>query len=160
MREAAARQGLCTVKPVKPGLTEKLVKSAIMKYRKSNGGENPRGYGDATTYFGFPETWPSINQALRGGGRGLPGGSSLADFLLRHGFAERKPDLTVEMIREAVVKFREANGGENPTKKSGDATPYFGSTETWKNVDSASYNGNRGLPGGSYLSKFCAGIPR
>ena len=83
-------------------------------------------------------------------------------FLVEHGFAERKPDLTVEMVKEAVVKFREANGGRNPTAMSGDATPYFGFTETWMNVYESFRKGNRStdLPRGSSLSKFCAGIPR
>jgi len=139
----------------RPDFTIETIREAVVKFRTANDGKNPTQIGDATPYFGYPETWRNVDGCLREGLRGLPGGSSLMGFLVEHGFSVRKPNLTVEMVKEAVVKFREANDGKNPTPQSGDAMPYFGFPEAWGNVDEyLRGDGKRGLPGGSSLRRF------
>jgi hypothetical protein len=102
------------------------------------------------------ETWRGIDQALRSGGRGLPGGFSLAKLLsekrgVRH-HLEVAP-LTIE----SVLGWADAEyerSGTWPTKTTG---PVIGVPDvTWAKVDSALIGGDRGLPGGSSLAKLLA----
>jgi hypothetical protein len=102
------------------------------------------------------EKWMSIENALRGGGRGLPGGSSLAKFLAEHrGVRNRKqlPPLTEEQIL-AWADAHHQRTGNWPTGKSGPIPEAPG--ETWTAVQMALRNGLRGLPGGSSLSLLLA----
>ncbi len=103
---------------------------------------------------GRGETWGMVHAALYRGGRGLPGGSSLADFLLKHrGVRNLRnlPPFTEEQILEwADEHFRQS--GEWP---SGDSGPIKNTTgETWRAVDQALYVGLRGLAGGSSLTRL------
>jgi hypothetical protein len=138
----------------KPDLTVDMLIAAIVKYRDANGGRNPSGgSGDASPHFGYAETWNAVNQRLYSGGRGFPGGSSLAKFLVEHGFSD-DGDITTDNVKTAIIKYRDANGGRNPSLKSGDATPHFGSKMTWAAVNETIRNGRRGFSGGSSLAKF------
>ena len=102
------------------------------------------------------ETWSAINASLFKGGRGLPGGSSLAQLLVeKRGVSDKYyvPDLTVEQI----LKWADAHHrrtGKWPNKESGEvlATP----GEKWGNISNAFFKGGRGLPGGSSLAKLLA----
>ncbi|MBI3866708.1 MAG: hypothetical protein HY290_32910 [Planctomycetia bacterium] len=97
------------------------------------------------------DTWAKVEKALRGGRRGLPGGSSLFKFLMSRGAVGRMPPrLTVPLILEWADAFHLRNkfwpqAGSGPIASR---TP-----ETWKRVDAALYNGLRGLPGGSSLAQ-------
>jgi hypothetical protein len=100
------------------------------------------------------ETWRGITKALRNGGRGLPGGSSLARLLTEY---RRKrnhlalPDLTIEQILVWADAYY-ANTGTWPKVKSGAVADAPG--ETWNGIEHALRNGNRGLPGGSSLAQL------
>ena len=109
-------------------------------------------------------SWQSINDDLRAGRRGLPGGSSLAQLLAEHrgvpigkSYARRPrrrvpvPDLTVEEILKAADAYRRENG-EWPGMYSG-RVPSLPFT-SWKGIDRALKDGLRGLPGGSSLIWF------
>jgi hypothetical protein len=102
------------------------------------------------------ETWSGINEALRQGVRGLPGGSSLARLLAQHrGARNRKqlPPLTEQIILERTdVHFQRR--GEWPTAHSGPILDAPG--ETWLAADMALRKGRRGLPGGSSLAMLLA----
>src|SRR5207302_1466706 len=100
------------------------------------------------------ETWNSVDKALLEGGRGLPGGSSLARFLEEHFGVRNKmnlPKLTEEWICERVKVHRERTG-KWPTEISGQVLD--APEETWKAIQVALYQGRRGLPGGSSLPRF------
>ena len=99
------------------------------------------------------DNWGSVDAALKQGGRGLNGGSSLASLLARHrGVPNRKdlPPLTIKQIAMWAEEAR-ASSGSWPTPKSG---PIAGTRETWAGVNAALTRGNRGLPGGSSLSQL------
>jgi hypothetical protein len=97
------------------------------------------------------ETWLGIENALRGGGRGLPGGSSLARLLAEHRRVRNKADLQ-ELTEELIVAWAAAHHertGQWPSEASGPIADAPG--ETWKAVNLALFQGLRGLPGGSSL---------
>lgn len=102
------------------------------------------------------ETWIVVDQGLRKGNRGLPGGSSLARLIAEH-FGVRNatnpPKLAEVTIRHWVTDWSEQKG-KWPNQKSGPIPDSGG--ETWKAVDTALRDGRRGLPGGSSLPKLIA----
>jgi hypothetical protein len=100
------------------------------------------------------ETWKGVDQALRGGYRGLRGGTTLARLLARRcGIRNRAnlPRLTEEqLLAWADTHFRRTRAW--PTSQSG---PIMGSQgETWRAVDLALRGGYRGFKGGSSLSQL------
>jgi hypothetical protein len=105
---------------------------------------------------GTAEDWRGVNKALVRGGRGLPGGSSLAKLLANErGVPHRfgRPPLTDEQILEwAEHQYRVT--GSWPNCKSGPIIDVPG--ETWVAVDTALSKGQRGMPGGSSLAKLLA----
>jgi hypothetical protein len=102
------------------------------------------------------ESWPAINSALRDGGRGLPGGSSLAQ-LLAAGLGVRTrvavPPLTEGKILR-WAKAHKARTGQWPKVQSGPVAGAPG--ETWLAVDSALREGLRGLAGGDSVARLLA----
>jgi hypothetical protein len=102
------------------------------------------------------ETWNGIEHALRSGGRGLSGGSSLAQ-LLQERLGVRNcadpPKLTEDMIVEWADehKFRT---GKYPGVHSGEVLGHPG--ETWGSINASLKRGFRGLPGGSSLNRLLA----
>jgi hypothetical protein len=102
------------------------------------------------------ETWRAVDQALRVGVRGLPGGSSLAQFLARaRGVRniQRLPPLTQKQIL-AWADAHHRRTGTWPTGDSGSVVGAHG--ETWKGIIAALAIGRRGLPGGSSLARLLA----
>ena len=102
------------------------------------------------------ETWLAVEAALSRGGRGFPGGSSLAQLLAAHRGVRsrnRSPELTIPEIVTWADVFH-ARTGRWPTVRSG---PVLGAPgETWQAVHDALYVGQRGLPGGSSLARLLA----
>jgi predicted nucleic acid-binding protein len=97
-------------------------------------------------------TWAKVDSALRQGGRGLPGGSSLARLLTEHrgvpNPAALEP-LSIEQILDWADAHHAATGSW-PKTTSG--TVRAASYEiTWIKVDSALRIGQRGLPEGPSL---------
>jgi hypothetical protein len=104
------------------------------------------------------ETWHAVEGALRAGHRGLPGGDTLSQLLVRH---RRRPrgdrphhparhaPLTIEQILGWADEFYRRNG-RWPATLSG---PIAGTRdETWAAVDCALRVGLRTLPGGSSIA--------
>jgi hypothetical protein len=97
------------------------------------------------------ETWSAVENALRIGLRGLPGGSSLARLLAEHRGVRNKANLP-ELKEEVIVALAAAHHertGQWPSEASGSIADAPG--ETWKAVNLALFQGLRGLPGGSSL---------
>jgi hypothetical protein len=102
------------------------------------------------------ETWAGIHRALRWGRRGLPGGSSLAQFLVERRGAwspQYRPPLSIEQILCWADEYR-GEKGDWPTRQSGTVRGSAG--ETWAAVEAALAAGTRGLPGGSSLRLLLA----
>lgn len=102
------------------------------------------------------ETWASIDGALRVGGRGLPGQSSLYEELARHrGVRNRSrlPRLTVARILRWADAHRRQTG-RWPQVHSGPVGEAPG--ETWQHIDASLAKGMRGLLGGSSLAQLLA----
>ncbi|MEX2119723.1 MAG: hypothetical protein WD847_09020 [Pirellulales bacterium] len=108
------------------------------------------------------ETWGKINEALRKGERGLPGGATLAGMLFEYRGVRNVqglPRLTIEQIL-AWADAHYARTGRWPTRLSGPIPGARG--ETWSGVNVALSHGKRGLPGGSSLPRLLAehrGVP-
>jgi hypothetical protein len=102
-------------------------------------------------------SWWEIDRALRGGRRGLPGGSSLYLLLVEHGRrpgVERVAVLTEEQILAWADAHRAATG-RWPERGSGPVAGTRG--EVWSSLDNELRYGGRGLPGDSSLHQLLAG---
>jgi hypothetical protein len=143
-------RGVRNVRAV-PRLTEaRIARWAKAHYERT--GEWPGEYaGPIQSTRG--EVWANVNQALRDGTRGLPGGDTLAKY--RGKVYKRKrtnpPRLTVRQ-RLAWADARHACTGKWPRVLSGAvvAAPL----ENWQAINMALYAGLRGLRGGDSLVKL------
>jgi len=148
----ARRGAIYRPPPSQPPLTERQVLRWVdAHYRRTN--EWPtRLSGRVIGVRG--EKWMGIDQAMRHGRRGFPGGSTLAQFLAGHG---RKPlNLKREMLTEEQIigwarKHRRLTG-RWPSQTSG--LVIGNPDKSWGNIQSALYKGSRGLPGGSSIAKL------
>jgi hypothetical protein len=107
------------------------------------------------------ERWVNINERLRHGGRGLPGGTTLARLFggradPARGPGARCPRLTVDQV-VAWAEAHHAAAGRWPTPSSGAVAGAPG--EKWLNINQALRKGARGLPSGLSLAKLFAPGP-
>lgn len=103
------------------------------------------------------EKWGAIDLNLGRGGRGLPGGSSLAKLLTQHrGVRNAKalPKLSKSKIQRWMREHRDRTR-EWPTRRTGSVSSEPG--ETWSGIEASLRNGARGLSGGSSLADL---LPR
>ncbi|MGI8980309.1 MAG: DEAD/DEAH box helicase family protein [Pirellulaceae bacterium] len=101
-------------------------------------------------------TWKAVNLALLKGGRGLPGGSSLAKLLTEQRGVRNRMDLSTLTVDQILAWVDEhySRTGAWPRVKSG---PISGTNEeTWGGIEQALKTGRRGLSGGSSLAKLLA----
>lgn len=100
------------------------------------------------------DTWARVNDALAGGYRGLPGGSSLARLLYLHR-GVRSPRNVPALSERKIFAWARAHFGRTgqwPTGNSGPIQDAPG--ETWAAIDLALSRGRRGLPGSSSLAQL------
>jgi hypothetical protein len=100
------------------------------------------------------ERWGTIDQALKMGHRGLPGGSSLARLLGKEKGSIRslkRPQLHIHEVLQWADAFRERTS-RWPRQASGQIPEAPGLT--WMNVNHALFYGNRGFRGGSSLARL------
>jgi len=100
------------------------------------------------------ETWTSVDNALRAGMRGLPGGSSVALLLEKHRGARHKHHgarFTTGYILSWATAYRRREG-RWPTASSGPIPESPG--DTWCAVEQALRKGRRGFPGGDSLARL------
>lgn len=101
-------------------------------------------------------TWLGIDAALRKGGRGMTGGSSLAQLLQAHRGVRNilnSPPLTVAQILQWADAYF-AEHGRWPKENSGTIPGESG--ESWRGVETALRDGKRGFQGGSSLAQLFA----
>jgi len=131
----------------------KILKWADAHHKTTGNWPNQKSgaVSDATT-----EKWASIDNSLRGGLRGLAGGSSLAQLLLKYRAVENNyshPDLTLnEILQWADDQHNKT--GLWPTVMAGKILGV--PNEKWQDVERALKRGLRGLPGGSSLARLLA----
>ncbi len=100
------------------------------------------------------ESWAHLDDALRDGRRGLPGGTTLAQLLAEHRQAPNiytQPPLTAGQIL-AWADAHRAAAGRWPSGRSGPVLHAEG--EHWGSIDTALREGYRGLPGGQLLGRL------
>jgi DNA-binding XRE family transcriptional regulator len=102
------------------------------------------------------ETWSGINDALRHGRRGMPGGGSIAKLLVAHRGLRNRVSLRTlsEDLIVAWARAHQHRHGRWPDKLSGPIPESPG--DTWKKVNHALRDGRRGLAGGSSLARLLA----
>lgn len=101
------------------------------------------------------EAWGRIDDALRQGYRGLPGGSSLAR-LLEEGRGRLRPQSLPDMTVEKIVAWARAHRESTGSWPSSHSGPVGDTGETWCGVVNALRDGKRGLPGGQTLARLLA----
>jgi hypothetical protein len=120
-------------------------------------GRWPQVYSGPVRDGPLGEKWRNIDNALRYGLRGLPGGSSLTQLLTEHRGVRNTQDLS-PLGEEQILAWARAHRrhtGAWPNHNSGPVSGHPG--EVWRNVDMALVKGRRGLPGGSSLARLLAG---
>lgn len=134
-----------------PQLSIEEIKNCILMYKeRTNEWPNEKS-GSIPELPG--ETWAKVMSALHKGGRGLPGGSSLAK--LSQDLGKRNPKNLPKLTIEQISQWAEAHHkrtGEWPTKDSGSIPEVPG--ENWKAINYAlkSKKSIRGLRGSTTLS--------
>jgi hypothetical protein len=102
------------------------------------------------------ESWKAINEALRLGHRGLPGGDSLPRLLARERGARNHRGLP-QLTEERILQWARAHHRRTGRWPSARAGVVCGSAEeVWGNIDAALRQGTRGLPGGETLLELLA----
>jgi hypothetical protein len=137
-----------------PNLTEGQIVAWAREHHKRTGSWPTENGGPVHRSRG--EDWANINQALWNGGRGLPGGDTLARLLARRlGVRNRAsiPPLTLRQIL-AWADGHHARTGRWPRHLSGAVHGAPG--ESWTAIDAALRQGSRGLRDGSSLARLLA----
>jgi hypothetical protein len=141
-----------------PRLTQRQVLAWADAHRRRTGAWPNYACGPVPEAPG--ETWIGVDIALRQGGRGLAGGSSLARLLARRRGVRNQMDLP-RLTEEQVLEWADAHRrrtGEWPNYACGPVPGTGG--ESWSGVDSALRRGGRGLRGGSSLHRLIGGRRR
>src|SRR5262249_3292763 len=135
-----------------PPLTVKQIAAWARAHRQRTGAWPNAHSGRVVGSNG--ENWASINNLLRDGGWGFPGGSSLSSFLAKHCGHRNPKDLP--RLSEAQVW----GWAQSPRRRTGawarvKAGAVRGAPgETWNGIDRSLTRGRRGMPGGSSLYRL------
>jgi hypothetical protein len=110
--------------------------------------------GSGPVYGVTREIWANLDQALRYGRRGLPGGDSLSRLLARRlgkpPKVRRRP-----LTLAAILAWADAYHQQMGRWPSGSSPPNgLPRGEQWNRIDTALRQGTRGLPGGSSLARL------
>lgn len=133
-----------------PPLSHDLILQWVDAHHERTGSWPKRGSGEIPDVPG--ETWSKLDDAMRGGKRGLPC-CSLAELLRdqRAVWPGGTMLLTIEMIRGWAERHYERHG-DWPSANSG---PVEGvPDDTWKSINAALHKGSRGLEPGSSLARL------
>jgi hypothetical protein len=137
-----------------PPLTVAQILGWADEHRTRTGTWPQQGSGPVTAAPG--QTWAAVSLALYRGGRGLPGGSSLARLLAgTRGYRNRRqlPPLSAEDVL-AWADAHRARTGHWPRARSGPIPEAPG--ETWAAINAALAARARGLTTGGSLARLLA----
>lgn len=149
-RLLAGRRGVCNRKARPPYSEEGVLAWADAHRRRTGSWPNKRSGRIVGTRS---ENWGMVDAALRGGTRGLPGGSSMPRLLAqRRGVPENVRPALDEATILAWADAHHARTGEWPRRSSGTIVDAPG--ETWNAVNVGLIVGRRGLPGGTTLARL------
>ena len=140
-------------RPPKPPLSESQILQWADAYHAKHGKYPTEKSGPVQG--SLDEKWRNIDNALRYGLRGFPGGSSLAKLFAAvrgHQHKHQLPPLTEEQILKWAQDYITVHG-KHPTEDSG---PIADTRETWQGVNAALSQGMRGLLGTTTLAKLLA----
>jgi hypothetical protein len=154
-RLLAQRRGVPNRWPRPPLSVAKILRWADAYHRRT--GRWPGVLTPGPVPGAADDTWPRLDKALRKGGRGLPGGSSLARLLAeRRGVRNLRalPPLSVARILRWARAHRRATG-HWPTQKTLGPIPEAPG-ESWQIIHVALREGKRGLPAGMSLAELAA----
>ncbi len=138
-----------------PDLTEEQIAGWADAHRARTGAWP--GCKSGAIHDALGEKWYNLDQALRSGGRGLPGGTSLAQLLARLRGARhpgKLPHLKEKQILAWAKAYYRRTGGWPVANKSGPISE--APEETWATIQHALVEGKRGLPGGDSLARLLA----
>lgn len=139
-----------------PDLCEESILSLAELYKEKH--SKWPGQKSGPVEGGYPgDTWAVYELHLRDGGRGLPGGSSVAKLISskhEHAHAKNRPELTYDFIIARASEYFDANS-KYPAVRSG-SVPGGHTGDTWFCYDQALREGLRGLPGGTSLKALFA----
>jgi hypothetical protein len=140
--------------PRRPPLTTAQILAWADEHRAATGRWPQSDTGLVHSALG--EVWANLDQALRVGLRGLPGGSTLRRLLAEHRGVRNLAALPRLTSGQIVVWARayQRRTGQWPCCNSGPIPDAPG--ETWSGVNAALGVGRRGLPGGSSLAQLLA----
>ncbi len=102
------------------------------------------------------ETWLAVAHALHRGSRGLPGGTTLARFLSKHRNVRNHLTLPRFTIKQVLAWADAYHRRHRRWPKITSGTIMEAPTESWRRVNTALMQGNRGFTGGSSLARFLA----
>ena len=151
-RLLAERRNIRNPKSEVPPLNVSQIARWAKQYHKRNGRWPTRTSGVIQGTNG--ESWSAVDNALKTGNRGFPGGSSLAK-LLRDRFGVRNVRDLPELSERQILAWADAHFerlGRWPGSSSGIIEGAFG--ETWASVSSAPKRGTRGLSGGKTITQL------
>jgi hypothetical protein len=101
-------------------------------------------------------TWGIVDESLKRGCRGLPGGSSLARLLLQRR-GRRHKGLLPPFTHRQLLRWADAHQVRTGSWPRADSGPILDAPgETWRAVDKALNAGHRGQPGGWSLAGLLA----
>jgi hypothetical protein len=100
------------------------------------------------------ETWAAVDTALRGGGRGFPGGSSLAKLLARRLGARTRAGIGRLTFRRILTWADDHHARTGNWPHCGSGAVLAAPGENWKAIDTALRMGCRGLADGSSLARL------
>jgi hypothetical protein len=148
----AERRGLRNMRRLSSLSTAQILKWADAHFRRH--GDWPKRKSGAVD--GAPETWHAIEQALAGGRRGLPGGSSLPRLFAEHrGVRNPRASDSPRLTTAQILEWADAHYRRTKKWPAASAGPVLGTDrENWREIDWALCQGRRGLRGGRSLSRF------
>jgi hypothetical protein len=150
-RLLAAHRGVRNIMAL-PRLSEKLILQWADAHHKRTGKWPTTLFGAIKDAHG--ETWIGVESALRYGGRGLPGGSSLARVLEKHGRTRNEKNLPTLSIKQLLSWADEHHRRTGKWPKCTSGRVLAVPCESWSAIHTALEKGMRGLPGGSSLARL------
>jgi hypothetical protein len=142
------------LKSEKQQLSIEIVKNAILEFHNEAKTCPTLNSGDATKYFGFEITWNAVNQRLTNKLGGIEEETSLGKLCIELGLKSEAQQISIEIVKNAILEFHNETK-TCPTKRSGDATKYFGFEITWAAVNDRLNYKLGGIEEETSLGKLC-----